>query len=139
MKFRWTIIAPGQSWPLLRVGIRRDGGTVAVDTFLLVDTGADGTLLPLQMAKLLGYQADDLAEETSRTAAGLAPMHRPKNPGLVEIEIGGHWILLPSLKFGQHTPPLLGRDVLFTNFTLHMTADEIELRRLPPIKSPPKK
>jgi hypothetical protein len=134
MKFRWVTVAPGQSWPLLRVGIRRDGGTVAVDTFLLVDTGADGTLLPLQMAKLLGFQNDDLATETSRTAAGVAPMHKPKNPGRIEIQIGGHWIQLPTLKFGEHTPPLLGRDVIFANFTLHMTADEIELRPKPQAK-----
>src|SRR5262249_12779006 len=94
-------------------------------------TGADGTLLPLQMAKLLGFETNDLVMETSRTAAGISPMYRPTNPGRIEIQVGGHWLELPTLKFGEHTPPLLGRDVIFANFTLHMTSSEIELRFLP--------
>jgi hypothetical protein len=136
MKFRWVTIAPGQSWPMLRVGIRRNGGVMSADTFLLVDTGADGTLLPLKMAKLLGFQDADLQPETCQSAAGRTVVHTPKNLDRIEIEIGSEWIELPSLKFSDGTYPLLGRDVIFAHFELRMTAEEFELRPLTRNKRP---
>ena len=114
----------------MRVRLRRAGEPAAIDTFLLVDTGADGTLLPLQMARLLGFAESHLVTELSRSVAGQTPIHAPRSPDPLEIEIGGAWILLPSLKFAEHTYPLLGRDVIFDNFELRMTADEFELRSL---------
>jgi hypothetical protein len=56
-------------------------------------------------------------------------VHTPKDLAGTEIEIGGKWYALPSLKFGKNVPiSLLGRDLLFAHFDLKMTADEFELR-----------
>jgi hypothetical protein len=128
MRFRWVAIAGGRSWPLLRARLRRGGNPATIDTFLLVDTGADGTLLPLQMARLLGFGEEDLTSEVSRSVAGETMLRVPRSLHQSEIEIGGKWIALPSLKFAEHTYPLLGRDVIFANFDLRMTSDEFELR-----------
>jgi len=72
----------------------------------------------------------DLKPQQCRSAAGTTTVYAPKNLGLVEIDIEGReeWIRLPSLAFANGTYPLLGRDVLFANFELRMTSDEIELR-----------
>jgi len=131
MKFRWTSITAGRSWPLLQIGIKRNGVVMPVEPLLLVDTGADGTLLHLQMAKTLGFQDTDLETEDSKAASGVTTVSVPKDPGKIEISVGGHWLLLPSLKFGASLPvPLLGRDFIVEHFELRMTADQFELRPL---------
>lgn len=99
---------------------------------LLVDTGADSTLLHVQMATQLGLSAGDLVEQKSTCAGGEILVHSPKDLGNAEICIGGNWLTLPTLKFGANLPmSLLGRDVLFARFELRMTSGEFELRPLP--------
>ena len=119
-------------WPILQVGVRRNSVTMPVLPFLLVDTGADSTLLHLQMAATLGLATTDLVEQKSSCAGGETLIYAPKDLGSAEICIGGHWFRLPSLKFGASLPmSLLGRDVIFSHFELRMTSGEIELRPLP--------
>jgi hypothetical protein len=48
-----------------------------------------------------------------------------------EVEIKGEWLPLPSLMFAnQILHPLLGRDVIFKYFNLHMTGSDFELVRV---------
>ena len=68
MTFPWTPIAPAQSAPLLRVGFRRHGKIMSTDPLLLVDTGADGVLLNLALAKLMGFHDSDLVTEECKGA-----------------------------------------------------------------------
>ena len=63
---------------------------------------------------------------TDRVCEIEAILHVPKNPGLVEIQIGRSWFPLPSLKFGVARASLLGRDLIFSRFELRMTPDEFE-------------
>jgi hypothetical protein len=130
VKFPWIRCNDGLARPLLRVGFRKAGKPVAVDTLLLVDTGADGVLLPFALASLMGFSTSDLESQQSAAVGGAATVWRPRGPLDVEIELGGHWLSLPSLAFAEKTPPLLGRDLIFRNFELRMSATETELRLL---------
>lgn len=131
MRFRWVPLGAGRSCPLLQVGIRRNGLALPADPLLLVDTGADGTLLHLQMAKFLGFQDADLVTEESGAADGTMTVSVPRDLGNAEVSIGGHWLPLPTLKFGAKVPmSLLGRDFIFAHFELRMIAGEFELRPL---------
>src|SRR5262245_18052679 len=99
------------------------------DPLLLGDTGADGVLLNLALAKLMGFHDSDLVTEECKSANGIMIVHTPKDLAGTQIEIGGKWYPLPSLKFGKSVPiSLLGRDLMFAHFDLKMTADEFELR-----------
>ena len=102
---------------------------MSTDPLLLVDTGADGVLLNLALAKLMGFHDSDLVTEECKGANGLMTVHTPNNLAGTEIEIGGKWYPLPSLKFGKSVPiSLLGRDLIFAHFDLRMTAGEFELQ-----------
>ena len=95
---------------------------------LLVDTGADGILLNLHLAALLGFEEADLVTEHCAGAGGTIVVRRPKTLDATEIEIGGKWLPVPSLKFAQRAPfSLPGRDLMFSHFELRMTADKFEL------------
>lgn len=80
MRFRWVPLGAGRSCPLLQVGIRRNGLALPADPLLLVDTGADGTLLHLQMAKFLGFQDADLVTEESGAADGTMTVSDTQGP-----------------------------------------------------------
>ena len=54
MKFPWMPKGRGDYWPLLPAGFRRDGKILPVNPALLVDTGADGTVLNIGLAAHLG-------------------------------------------------------------------------------------
>lgn len=128
MRFPWIPITREQSAPLLPVGLRRNGNVMATAPLLLVDTGADGTLLHFRWAKLLEFQDADLIEEECMGAGGTMIVYKPKDLARTEIEIGGAWFPIPSLKFGRLVPiSLLGRDVIFSHFALRMTASHFEL------------
>jgi hypothetical protein len=101
-----------------------------VDILILVDTGADGVLLPFALASVLGFSTSDLESHQSGAVGGLTTVWMPRGKPEVDMEVGGHWMGLPSLTFAEKSPALLGRDVLFTNFDMRMTATEIELRVL---------
>jgi hypothetical protein len=136
VKFPWLLRAidpkTGKEirWPALPVGFKRDGKYMSVNPTILVDTGADGTVLNLAHAVNFGFEADDLVEETYSTAGGQTTLWAPKNPSLLEIQIGTGWHPLPSLKFGRAPMSVLGRDVIFSRFELRMTPTEFEFIRL---------
>ena len=101
MKFPWLPFLPGKSAPLLHVGIRRNGVVLGTDVVLLVDTGADETLLHLLWAEQMGFEDTDLVQEECKAASGTMIVYRPKNLRRTELEIGGVWYPLPSLQFGR--------------------------------------
>jgi Aspartyl protease len=116
----------------LPVGIRRNGVIVGTDLVLMVDTGADTTLLHLRWARLMGFQDADLLEENCTSASGKMTVYRPRIHQGIEFEIGNTWFSVPSLQFGKDVPiSLLGRDAIFTHFNLKMTARDFELLPLP--------
>lgn len=128
----WTDIGKGQSAPLLTVGLRRHGVVMPVTPMLLVDTGADGTMLPRYWATSLGFRAADLIPEENTVAGGIVKVDRPSDLTGTEVEIDGVWLSLPSLRFADRLLfPLLGRDVIFANFDLKMTATDFHLLPLP--------
>ena len=124
----WTHTGKGRHAPLLTVGFRRNGKGLPVNPILLVDTGADGTVLPRYNAKLLGFDEALLRPEECGVPGGKIVVHRPPDIAGTEIEIDGTWLPLPSLVFAdQILHPLLGRDIIFRYFDLHMTAEDFEL------------
>ena len=137
LKFPWILRAIDAKTgrqvfaPMLPVGFKRDGKFMSVNPTILVDTGADGTVLHMEHAANFGFDQGDLVEETYNSVGGPTPLWAPKNPGLLEIQIGTGWHPLPSLKFGQAPMSILGRDVIFNRFELHMTPGEFEFIRLP--------
>lgn len=105
---------------------------VGTDLVLMVDTGADTTLLHLRWARLMGFQDADLIEETCTSASGKMTVYRPRIHRGIEFEIGDTWFSVPSLQFGRDVPiSLLGRDAIFTHFNLKMTPRDFELLPLP--------
>lgn len=123
MRFPWISLTEVRPAPYLPVGIRRNGVVASPATFMLVDTGADETLLNFWLAKHMGFQEKDLESEGSTGASGAMTVYRPKDLGRAELEIGGTWYRLPGLRFGKRAPVnLLGRDMVFAHFELRMTA-----------------
>jgi len=115
------------------VRFKRNGEVMPAAPILLVETGADTTLLNLALAKRLGYAPADLIAETRKAANGVLTVQRPKNLAGLEIEIGRKWYPLPGVTFAADVPiSLLGRDAIFAHFELRMTATSFELR--PPNK-----
>lgn len=124
----WTDTGKGRRAPLLTVGLRRRGNALPVNPILLVDTGADGIVLPRHNAKFLGFGEAELRPEECGVPGGRIVVHRPADISGTEIEIGGTWLPLPSLVFADRIlHPLLGRDIIFRYFDLHMTATDFEL------------
>ena len=127
-KVPWTDTGKGRFAPLLTVGFRRRGHSLPVNPILLVDTGADGTVLPHYNAKYLGFNDAELRPEECGVPGGKIVVHRPPDVAGTEIEIDGTWLALPSLVFAdQILHPLLGRDIIFRYFDLHMTGSDFEL------------
>src|SRR5262245_48847252 len=99
MRVPWRDIGSGRLAPLLTAGFRRHGKMMTVNPLMLVDTGADGTVLPVYNAKLLGFKASDLVAEECVVAAGRITVHRPRDLRGTEIEMLERWLPLPSLAF----------------------------------------
>jgi hypothetical protein len=135
LKFLWLPKGNGDFWPVLPVGFKRDGKFMSVNPTILVDTGADGTVLNLHLAGSFGFGPDDLEKETFSAVGGQTVLYSPKKAGLIEIQIGRSWFPLPSLKFGRAPVSLLGRDLIFSKFELRMTPTEFEFIPLPKRKS----
>ena len=101
-------------------------------SLLLIDTGADSTVLPVFNAKLLGLTESDLRSEKCGVAGGWMKFQRLKDVSETEIEIDGRWLPVPSLTFTEKIlHPILGRDFIFAYFNLHMTGVDFELLPLP--------
>ena len=131
MRVPWSDAGDGRMAPLLPGGFRRQGRMMLYTPLLLLDTGADGTVVPRYNAKQLGFSDADLEPADCGVAGTTVRMYRPSNMTGTEVEINGEWLTLPSLMFAnQILHPLLGRDVIFKYFNLHMTASDFELVRV---------
>jgi hypothetical protein len=127
MKFPWLDLGDGLVMPMLRAAVRHNQVTLPFEPLLRVDTGADGTILPRQMAKMLGFGPNDLSSEKCGSAGGPIEVDTPIDLGRVEMHVCGEWIRLPSLKFADSSMALLGRDVIFSHFDLAMTSENFDL------------
>ena len=130
MRFPWLKYVGDSQAPLLRIGVRRRGVVIGTDLVVMVDTGADQTLLHLRWADLLGFNDADLVEESCKSASGPMTVYRPKPRSRlgVDFQIGDAWFSVPSLQFGGKVPlSLLGRDMIFEHFDLRMTATDFHL------------
>lgn len=131
MKFPWVRCGDGMARPIVRSSFRRGSTALPTAILVIVDTGADTTVLPFALVSMLGFSTSELESIETNAVGGKVKTWKAKaGAGVtgVEVEIGGFWFGLPSLAFAENTPPLLGRDVLFANFDLRMTAGETELR-----------
>jgi hypothetical protein len=131
VKFPWiSLVAGGRKLPWVRCTFRRPALVAPPpDLLLIMDTGADGVLLPEAFAGPLGFDpAKDLEPMVSNGLGGQTTVLKPRGNVDVEICIGGFWFSLPTLAFSQKCPPLLGRDVVFANFDLRMCDGETDLR-----------
>jgi hypothetical protein len=142
VKFSWLPNGSGGFWPLLPVGFKRNGKILPANPSLLIDTGADGTILNLGLAGLFGFRKADLEEVKGTVVGGQTAIYVPRTPGLLEIQLGRSWHSLPSLAFTATPVSLLGRDVIFSQFELYMTSTTFELiptspRRGPGRQTPP--
>jgi aspartyl protease len=107
--------------PILTVGVRASGVVVGTDLAVMVDTGADQSLLHYRWARLMGYGDADLTEHQSKSANGLMTVYRPRGRRRVEFQIGDLWLSVPSFQFAKKVPiSLLGRDMMFEHFE-HVT------------------
>lgn len=126
--FEWDHLGDGKLLPILRAFIKYDNRGLGYATQLLVDTGADGTILTRQQARRLGLMDEDLEEQEGEGNGGRVKVYAPRNPAKAQIQLCGEWIDLPSLKFGNGRIAVLGRDVLFDNFTLTMRKRAFDLQ-----------
>lgn len=128
MKFPWVRCGDGVGRPLIRCGLRRLGVTIPADMFVLLDTGADSTILPFSLASMLGFSTADLEGVETNAVGGKVRNWRPRGEPKVEIQISGTWYMLPGVLFAENTPALLGRDIIFREFKLRMEDGETDLR-----------
>jgi hypothetical protein len=128
LRFQWLAFMGHDRAPILQVGVRTSGRVVGSDLMMMVDTGADQTLLHVRWAELMGFEDTDLVEETCKSANGPMTVFRPRTRRRIEFQIGELWYSVPSLQFGRKVPvPLLGRDMIFKHFSLKMTGTDFEL------------
>lgn len=86
-------------------------------------------MLPFGLASVLGFSTSELESQSTNGVGGKTTVWRPKTGPNVDIQIGGRWYSLPAVMFAEKTPPLLGRDILFREFSLRMEYGETELRQ----------
>jgi hypothetical protein len=114
--------------PLLKIGVKRGGKVAGTDLVVMVDTGADETLLHIHWAGLMGFRPDQLKEESSKSASGTMTVYRPGTCRGIEFQIGESWFAVPSVRFAKKVPiSLLGRDMIFAHFNLWMTGTLFDL------------
>lgn len=97
-------------------------GEISVEVTMLVDSGADITMIPLRLGRALGFKEDTARIETMR---GISTYGVPYIEQKVEIKLVGQtfpavvaWVLT------EEVPLLLGRKDVFDKFRI--TFDETE-------------
>ncbi|HUB75015.1 MAG TPA: hypothetical protein VL979_13405 [Solirubrobacteraceae bacterium] len=71
----------GEPRPYLVLMVTGPDGTKQGPIPGLIDTGADGTVLPFGYAPLMGYEPADLVAEQATQVGGSVTMHRATRPG----------------------------------------------------------
>jgi len=85
-----------------------------LSTMAVVDSGADGSALPMDLASALGIDLDaDCRSETGVSSDGDAE-HRIYEPG-IEVEVYGHRLKIDAT-FSNTPLILLGQDDFFMRF-----------------------
>jgi len=127
VKFPWLRNRRGVLWPEIPVGFKRNGRILPFNTTVLVDTGADSTVLDLLYAASFGLKVSELEKERYTVVGGAVFLYSTKPHELIEIQIGRSWLVLPTLKFTENQEPnLLGRDAIFPRLEMRMAAAEVE-------------
>lgn len=118
----------GRAIPLVPADIER-GRHRLQDTMVLIDSGADVSVMPLELARRLGIELRSLRRAATAGIGGGATSWIAEGAGIV-ARIGIYRIALPRVDFIEHAPAILGRDALFGPMELRMNRDEIELRAI---------
>jgi hypothetical protein len=77
---------------------------------VLLDTGADGTHLPVQLAEPFGVDLEQCEKLTMVYAGGEVPVYRP--PGAWNAIVAGYLVPITPVFGDDYGSPVLGRDVL---------------------------
>ena len=96
---------------------------------MLLDTGADTSVLPLELARLLGLIPEDLRRTKTAGIGGAAVAWRRAKAGIVG-RIGIYPIPFPNVQFIANAVPILGRDAIFGPLELRINRAEIEFREI---------
>jgi predicted aspartyl protease len=89
MKFPYKLLASGIARPIIPIRVRNPRTQQAVRFLALVDSGADMTLLPGELAEVIGF---DLAAGERKNVSGVvAGESRPYYVHPADIEVGGWW------------------------------------------------
>lgn len=86
-----------------------------------IDSGADVTLVPLSLGKLLGFSVDEKRIEQIGGIRGSVPvmyLHCPLKIGNVQFSAQIAWALI------EDVPPLLGRTDVFDKFNIQFKQKE---------------
>ena len=127
--FEWiTEKSTGVRYPFIPVFLER-GEHRLPEVGMLLDTGADTSVLPLELTGLLGLHASDLRKTKTAGIGGAAAAWRATKAGIVG-RIGIYDVQFPDVQFIANVVPILGRDALFGRFELRMNRDEIEIREI---------
>jgi hypothetical protein len=128
VRFEWVIEKNGRRYPFVPVFLEREDHEPP-QIGMLLDTGADTTVLPLAMAPMLGIDARDLRQGSVSGFGGKAISWRATNPG-VTGRIGVYEINFKEIQFIAHAIPVLGCDALFGPFEIRINREEIEFREI---------
>jgi hypothetical protein len=123
--FGWRVEATG-TYPSLDIEFER-GDIRLPAVSVLIDTGADVSVLPRTWIPMLGLLEKDLRTAATTGIGGVIRALSAVDAGIVAAF--GIWrIALPRVDFIANAPLILGRDALFGSLELRMNGFEIGLR-----------
>ena len=117
--------------PIVRVELERAEVRLPASG-MLIDTGADVSVLPFSWAPLLGLEPKRLRRSSMGGIGGGVTAWVSVGAGIV-ANLGIHRIDLPRVDFIAGAPAILGRDALFGSLELRMNSLEIGLRAAVPV------
>lgn len=89
---------------------------------MLIDTGADYTILPLYMVGLLGL---DLSQAQTVRTNGIEGSRQTSFFDGLKVRVGGHERVIPvGVAHTSRIPPLMGRHLFFETFTTQFEGSE---------------